>query len=115
MQQKYAFVARLWMQFEEKYYLCGRNYINIRCMEKMSSNVAKGLLGLVPVILCITIQELDTIGGYSACLWYKILACAAPIACMFLPSFVEYTKAQSYLLYAVMIAWLIFDITHYIL
>ena len=84
-------------------------------MEKMSSNVAKGLLSFIPFILCIAIQELDTIGGYSACLWYKILACAAPIACMFLPCFVEYTKGQTYFLIAVMIAWLIFDITHYIL
>ena len=84
-------------------------------MEKISSKIPKGLLSFIPVILCIAIQELDTIGGYSACLWYKILACAAPIACMSLPSFVEYTKAQAYLLYTVMIAWLIFDITHYIL
>ena len=60
MQQKYAFLVQLWLQFEKKCYLCGRNYLS-------------------------------------------------------LPSFVEYTKAQAYLLYVVMIAWLIFDITHYIL
>ena len=84
-------------------------------MEKISSKIPKCLLSFVPVILCITLQELDTLGGYSACLWYKILVCAAPIACMSLPYFVEYTKAQAYLLYAVMIAWLIFDFTHYIL
>ena len=84
-------------------------------MEKISSRIPKAVLSFIPFVLYITLQELDTIGGYSACLWYKILVCAAPIACLSLPCFVKYTKGETYFLIAVMIFWLIGSIRYYIL
>lgn len=84
-------------------------------MEKISSRIPKAILSFIPVVLCNVLWRLDFEYHCSTFLWYKIAVCAAPLVCLLLPCFVKYTKGETYFIIAILVLWLIFGVSHYIL